>query len=153
MMFLTAKVDVKKIVIAVVAVLALILGLVALFSGGGEATQTAAAGVSDNNARVEFLKGKGWEVKTSPKESSQVRIPQSATDVYQKYNDLQKSQGYDLTTYAGKTVMRYVYEVTNFPNATSPVYATLLVYKNQIIGGDITDTAPQGQIRSLTKNS
>ncbi len=148
-MFLTAKVDVKKIVIAVVAVLALILGLVALFGGGEKTAETAAPGVSDNSARVEFLKSQGWEVKTSPKESGQVRIPQSATDVYRRYNDLQKSQGYDLTVYAGKTVMRYVYEVTNYPDATEPVYATILVYKNQIIGGDITDTSPKGTIRGF----
>ena len=152
-MFLTAKVDVKKIVIAVVAVLALILGLVALLGGGEKTAETAAPGASDNGARVEFLKSQGWEVKTSPKESGQVRIPQSATDVYRRYNDLQKSQGYDLTVYAGKTVMRYVYEVTNYPDATEPVYATILVYKNQIIGGDITDTSPKGTIRGLAKDS
>jgi hypothetical protein len=29
------------------------------------------------------------------------------------------------------------------------VYATLLVYKNQIIGGDITDTAASGRIHGF----
>ena len=71
--------------------------------------------------------------------------------MYSRYNDLQKSQGYDLSQYAGKTVMRYVYEVTNYPNAEQPVYATLLVYKNQIIGGDITNTAAKGAIQGLKK--
>ena len=47
--------------------------------------------------------------------------------------------------------MRYVYLVNNFPGATEPVYATLLVYKNQIIGGDITNTAAQGAVQSLKK--
>ena len=47
--------------------------------------------------------------------------------------------------------MRYVYKVENFPGATEPVYATLLIYKNQIIGGDITDTAAKGMIQSLKK--
>jgi len=54
-----------------------------------------------------------------------------------------------LTQYAGKQVMRYVYEVTNFPGAEQPVYATLLVYKNQIIGGDITNTADKGAIQGI----
>jgi hypothetical protein len=45
--------------------------------------------------------------------------------------------------------MRYVYRINNYPGATEPVYATLLVYKNQIIGGDITDTSAKGQIRGF----
>ena len=45
--------------------------------------------------------------------------------------------------------MRYVYKITNFPGATEPVYATLLVYKNQIIGGDITDTSAKGVIQGF----
>ena len=45
--------------------------------------------------------------------------------------------------------MRYVYKINNYPGATEPVYATLLVYKNQVIGGDITDTAAKGRIRGF----
>ena len=69
--------------------------------------------------------------------------------MFERYNALQKSQGYDLSEYAGKKVMRYVYKINNYPGATEPVYATLLVYKNQIIGGDVTDTAAQGKIRGF----
>ena len=71
------------------------------------------------------------------------------SEVFERYNKLQKSQGCDLSTYAGKNVMRYVYKVENFPNATEPVYATVLVYKSQIIGGDITDTAAGGKVQAL----
>ena len=45
--------------------------------------------------------------------------------------------------------MRYVYKINNFPGATEPVYATLLVYKNEVIGGDVTDTCPGGQVRTF----
>ena len=152
-MFFTAKVDVKKIVIAVIAVVAVIVGLIALLGGNDDSQATAAAAVSGNEARVEFLQNQGWEVAASPTESGQVRIPQTATDVYDRYNALQKSQGYDLTQYAGKTVMRYVYKVNNYPGATDPVYATVLVYKNQIIGGDITDTSAKGTVSALLKPS
>ena len=47
--------------------------------------------------------------------------------------------------------MRYVYKIENYPGATEPVYATLLIWKNQIIGGDITDTAANGMIQPLKK--
>jgi len=149
MMVMTAKVDMKKIIIALAAAAAVILGLVLLFGGNDDAAPTAASGVSSNDARVEFLKSFGWEVSTSPAESSQVRIPEETTEVFDRYNALQKSQGYDLSQYAGKNVMRYVYKVNNFPGATEPVYATLLVYKNQVIGGDVTDTAAKGVIQGF----
>ena len=148
MMFMTAKVDLKKIAAILAAIAVVIIALILLF-GGGDAQTTAAKPVSNNDARVGFLTSFGWEVTNSPAESSQVRIPENTTEVFDRYNQLQKSQGYDLTQYAGKNVMRYVYKVNNYPNATEPVYATVLVYKNQIIGGDITDTAAKGQIRGF----
>ncbi len=148
MMFMTAKVDIKKTLLALLAAVALIVGIIFLF-GGGDAAPTAAPGVSDNTARVQFLKSFGWEVAESPVESGQVRIPEKSTAVYDRYNALQKTQGYDLSQYAGKIVMRYVYKIQNFPGATDPVYATLLVYKNEIIGGDVTDTCPSGQVRTF----
>jgi hypothetical protein len=150
MMVMTAKVDIKKVAIILAAVVGVILAIVLLF-GGDDAAQTGANAVSNNDARVQFLKDLGWEVSTSPAESSQVRIPKEQSTVYERYNALQKSQGYDLSQYAGKTVMRYVYKINNFPGATEPVYATLLVYKNKIIGGDITNTAAKGIVQGFKK--
>ena len=146
MMFMTAKVDLKKIVIAVLAVVAVVVALFMLLGGGSDAAPTASATVSGNDARVAFLKEFGWDVSASPTESGQVRIPQGSTEIFDRYNALQKSQGYDLSQYAGKTVMRYVYKINNYPGATDPVYATLLVYKNQIIGGDVTNTSAKGAV-------
>ena len=148
MMFMTAKVDLKKILIGLAVIAGLIAGVLWLF-GGDEDVTTTAPGVATNDGRVAFLKGFGWEVAASPVESSQVKIPKETTEVFDRYNNLQKSQGYDLSQYAGKNVMRFVYKITNYPGATEPVYATLLVYKNQVIGGDITDTAAKGQIRGF----
>ena len=153
MMVMTAKVDFKKVAIALIAAVGVIIALILLFGGNRDSTPTAATSASNNDARVQFLTDFGWDVSTSPTESSQVRIPEESTDVFDRYNALQKSQGYDLSQYAGKTVMRYVYKINNFPGATEPVYATLLVYKNQIIGGDITNTAAKGVIQGFQMQS
>jgi len=149
MMVMTAKVDKRKTAIVISAVIVAIAALILLFRG--DSTPTAAGGVTNNDGRVAFLKGFGWEVTTSPTETGQVRIPAQGNEVFERYNALQKSQGYDLSTYAGKTVMRYVYKVNNFPGATEPVYATLLIYKDQVIGGDITNTAAKGAIQGFKK--
>ncbi|MGM9548286.1 MAG: DUF4830 domain-containing protein [Faecousia sp.] len=148
MMVMTAKVNLKKIMIAIAAVAALVLALILLL-GGGNSAETSAPTASSNDERVKFLTDFGWEVTTSPAESSQVRIPEASSEMFDRYNALQKSQGYDLSKYAGKKVMRYVYKINNYPGATEPVYATLLVHKNQIIGGDVTDTAAKGKIQGF----
>jgi len=152
MMMMTAKVNIKKLLLALAAVAALIIALISML-GDKPNENTAVTTMSDNDNRVAFLESQGWQVITSPKESGQVKIPKEQTPVYSRYNDLQKTQGYDLSKYAGKTVMRYVYEVKNFPDAQQPVYATVLVYKNQIIGGDITDTGAKGKIQALKKEA
>ena len=152
MMVMTAKVDMKKVIAVLAAVAAVIIGLIALLGGNDNASAASTTiNVTTNDDRVKFLEDLGWEVTTSPAESSQVRIPKESSDVFDRYNALQKSQGYDLMAYAGKNVMRYVYKVENYPNATEPVYATLLIYKNQVIGGDITDTAATGAVQGLRK--
>ena len=149
MLVMTAKVDKKKIILVLAGAAALIAVLIMLFGGGSEATPSAAPALSTNDARVKFLTDFGWEVAASPVESGQVRIPETGSEVFDRYNALQKSQGYDLSEFAGKTVMRYVYKIKNYPGATDPVYATLLVYKDQIIGGDVTDTSAKGVIRGF----
>ena len=147
MMVMTAKVDLKKIMLALAAVAALIVALILLLGDGKDATQTAA--LSSNDGRVAFLKSFGWEVTTSPRESGQVKIPSEESEAFRRYNTLQKSQGYDLSKFAGKNVMRYVYQINNFPGATDPVYATVLVYKKEIIGGDVTQSGAKGKIQGF----
>ena len=149
MMVMTAKVNFKKVILIIAAAAALILAAILLMGGGNSSTPTAAPSVSSNDGRVLFLKNFGWDVTTSPTESGQVKIPKESSDVFSRYNMLQKSQGYDLSAYAGKSVMRYVYKINNYPGAASPVYATVLVYKDQIIGGDVTDSSPGGKIHGF----
>ena len=153
MMVMTAKVNLKKILLGLAAAAAVIIGLILLLGGNDQAAPTSAGAVTDNDARVKYLEQMGWQVHTSPAESGQVKIPTETSDVFDRYQALQKSQGFDLSQHAGQTVMRYVYEVKNYPGATDPVYATLLVHKNQVIGGDITDTSARGKVLPLKSQS
>ena len=153
MLVMTTKVDKRKLLIAAAAIVAAIAALI--FLGGSDSqptvSMTAPAAADTNDARVKFLTDLGWEVTTSPAEATEVRIPRSDDEVFARYNELQKSQGYDLFRYAGKKVMRYVYQINNYPGAQEPVYATLLVYKDKIIGGDITDTTPGGKVQGFAQ--
>ena len=149
MMVMTTKVDFKKVLAALAAAAAVIIALIMLLGGNDSAQPTDAPSMASNEGRIAFLKNLGWDVNASPAESGQVRIPQEPSEVFNRYNDLQKSAGYDLQPYIGKTAMRYVYKITNYPGTTDPVYATLLVLNGEIIGGDITDTAAKGTMHPL----
>ena len=149
MMVMTAKLNFKKIMMLLGTVFALILAAVLLMGGGEESETSSAPSMAGNPERVQFLTDMGWEVKPQPVEACQVKMPKEVSPVYDRYNNLQKSQGYDLTDYAGKKAMRYVYEISNYPGAKAPVYGTLLIWGDKIIGGDVTDTGAGGKIRGL----
>ena len=100
--------------------------------------------VKTNEDRVEFLSGFGWTVSEQPLESEEVTIPDEFDTVFIEYNNLQKLQGLDLSNYKRKDVMRYTYEVKNYPDYEGKVYANLLIYKNRVIGGDICSAAYDG---------
>ena len=88
MMVMTAKVNLKKVMIALAAVAALIVALILLLGGGGDSAETSAPTASSNDGRVKFLTDLGWDVTTSPTDSSQVRIPAASSDVFERYNAL-----------------------------------------------------------------
>lgn len=151
MFMMTAKVDKKRLCVFLAAVLA-VTALVCFFARGESTEEAEGTPVSmeSNEARVEFLSAQGWEVASAPVQTQPVRIPEETNEVLERYNTLQKTQGYDLSRYAGKVVTRYVYEVSNYPDASEPVYATLLVYKDRVVGGDITETAANGSVHPLS---
>ena len=84
MMAMTAKVDLKKIMLILTAVAALILALLMLIGEGDTATQTAAPSLSANDGRVKFLTDLGWDVTTSPTETSRVKIPAETSEVFDR---------------------------------------------------------------------
>ena len=102
-----------------------------------------------NDDLLAFLHRYGWEVEATPTETQEVRIPHEFNDVFTRYNDLQKEQGFDLSEFAGKTAKRYVYAVTNYPDGSSDHFATILVHKNKIIGGDVTSTGQGGSMHGF----
>lgn len=98
---------------------------------------------TDNSSRIDFLSRFGWEVDEEPTEISEITIPQEFNDVYQKYNQLQKQQGFNLEKYKGRLCKHFTYKVLNY-NGNEAVNANLIVYKNKIIGGDISSVELSG---------
>ncbi|MBE6712501.1 MAG: DUF4830 domain-containing protein [Ruminococcaceae bacterium] len=102
--------------------------------------------------RIAFLKQFGWEVETEARDVTQVTIPVKFDPIYEKYNDLQIKEGLDLEKYKGKTVKKYTYLVNNH-EYEGIVYANLLIYKDQVIGGDISSAAAGGFMHGFSKGN
>ena len=105
--------------------------------------------IKTNEDRVNFLASLGWKVAENPLEEVAVTIPDEFDAVFLEYNNLQKEMGLDLSRYKRKDVMRYTYQVENYPDYQGVVYANILVYKNKIIGGDICSADLNGFVTSL----
>lgn len=153
MMIVSAKVSKRKFLLGLLAAIGVVALLVVLCNqadatGSEEQDPIAAARAGDNDARLAFLRSFGWEVSETPVETQEARIPEEFNEVFTRYNQLQKSQGYDLEPYAGKAVKRYVYRIDNHPDGPDH-FATLLICKNKIIGGDVTGTGAGGRIHSF----
>lgn len=105
-----------------------------------------------NEDRLAFITSKGWQVSDENPETVDIIIPSEFDNIYEKYNVIQKQQGFDLTKYKGKKVSRYTYVIKNYPaKQDSPVNINLLVYDEVIIGGDVCSTALGGFIHGFAK--
>ena len=99
--------------------------------------------------RINFLKQFGWEIKGEAIESESVTIPAEFDKIFGGYNEIQKRQGLDLARYKGKEMMRYTYEISNYPNYDGKVMANLLVYRGKVVGGDICSADVKGFIHGF----
>ena len=150
MMVVTAKVKKKNLLIIGAAILAILILL--LWPGKKDQVQEPSVQtpeVSTNEDRVKFLESYGWQVSSEPIETGRVRVPEEENEIFIRYNKLQQSQGYDLRQYAGKVIDRYVYEILNSPQESGNCKATVFVYKDQIIGGDISGGRPGGKMHGF----
>lgn len=158
MVIMTAKVSKSKLLALGLIVLVAVILLVVCLSGSNNAPEaateqsvpTAPSELRTNDDRVAYLASFGWDVRPEPTQTQEVRIPTDPSDVFERYNDLQLSQGFDLHEYAGKSVRRYVYEITNYPDTEDTYYATLLIYKNAVIGADVCSSAQGGTMHGLS---
>ncbi len=97
--------------------------------------------IKSQGDRISFLSDCGWQADAESERKTEVTIPEEFDEIYSEYGEMQKKEGLDLEKYKGKRVTMYTYSVTD---GESNAVATLLIYKNNIIGGDISSADPGG---------
>ena len=148
MFIMTAKFSRRRAALSAVCLLALIALSVALL-GRGEGPKTDAMKADTNDARVDYLHSYGWEVESEPVETLTVPLPDELVEPYLSYNALQLEQGFDLSALCGKTLERYTYTVTNYPDHVGSCQADLYVCDGAVVAGDIVCTGEKGFMAGL----
>ena len=154
MFIVTAKIR-KGRIAAVALAAAVVCGVLltgSVLAEGRDAAASAAVspkGIKTNEDRIAYLSSYGWMVSDQPVSVEELIIPEEFDDTYSQYLELQATQGFDLTEYAGKRVKRYTYQVNNYPTGESGIQAGLLIYKNTVIGGDVLSAQLGGFIHGL----
>ena len=116
MLIWTARFSKKKAVCTVI-IAGLVMALLIVLTGRMPDSEPAQQPeLTTNEERVSYLDSLGWQVA---------------------YNELQLTQGFDLTPYCGKQLSRYTYTVTNYPNRQDGVQVNLYLYENRPVAGDI----------------
>jgi hypothetical protein len=142
------------LLLAATALVALIVFVPAYDVAAEAGVQINYDNVKTNEDRVKFLGQFGYNVSGEPVESVEVTLPSEFDRVFSGYNELQKAQGLDLSKYKNKAVMRYTYEITNYPtDSGAKVWANVIVWRGRVIGGDVCSADPSGFIHGFERAS
>ncbi len=141
------------LLLASVAVLAALIAVIPEYGEAGDAALASVdyADVKTNEDRISFISGFGYEVEKDTYITENVTIPESFDSAYDRYNDIQRSQGLNLKKYKGKNATRYSYYVKNYDGYDGKVLITLLVYKDRVIGGDVTGIDGEGFVHGFER--
>ena len=107
--------------------------------------------IKSNDDRINFAKQFGWDVDPQALNEQEVQIPKEFDKIFSAYNEIQRRQGLDLSSFKKKSVMRYTYAIKNYPNYDGEVYINILVYRNTVIGGDVCSADVNGFVHGFER--
>lgn len=155
------SVNSKKLFKIVLPCAALVVGVAlafVLFGSKEETKETDANAISfkasTKDERLLFISQFGWAVDEEPEEVREIVIPDEFDEVYERYNEIQKKQGLDLSLYKGKRVKRWTYIIRNYPGYSKEddcVRINLLVFDGCVVGGDVCSIELDGFMHTFEK--
>lgn len=152
--------NIKKIVIAVLILALVFTGAYFLINKSSESKNAVKNGINTkagtNEERIAFISQFGYEVNEEPVKIEEVIIPEEFDETYENYNEIQKSQGFDLEKYKGFRVKKWTFEVTNYKGYEGKdgvIEINLLIYDSLVIGADIQCLEQDGFLKPLNEKS
>ncbi len=129
--------------------LCIILGLIVIaivLIGMLSSVKSGERKVSTNAERCEYIKELGYNIDETAISVKEIIIPQSFSDVYTRYNSLQKRAGFDLTPFKGEKATVYTYGINE------ERVVNIIISDNKVIGGDVSSVKIDGEMLPLERN-
>ncbi len=120
--------------------------LCAFLVEGAIITRVENRDIRNPDERIAYLESIGIKVDADSLCEEEIKIPEEFSGVYKKYNDLQKTAGFNLEEYKGIIVTKYTYKVLCDDDN---IFVNMLCYKGRVIGGDISSAILGGETRPL----
>lgn len=146
-------VKIKNILKVLLTVLVIAAAVFALVYAVNRLIKPASRSLTDEAEMIAYLNSLGWETSEAAINCREVTVPEEWNDVYEKYNELQKQQGFDLSKYRGKKAVIYSFSVLNYDGKPENMVANLLICDGRLIGGDVSCTELGGFMQGLAKNN
>lgn len=105
------------------------------------------------DGREAYLNSLGWEIDRDSESFRTVVVPDVLEGIMLQYNRMQLAQGYDLNNHLGESCRQYSYELTNYTDSDGTVLVTLYVQDGELIAADIHNTAVNGFMHGLKRNT
>ena len=134
--------------------LTVLIGAIAFGNSAVEASASVGvkfSGVKTNEDRLEFISRFGIEVAGEPAEVKSFTVPENFDKVLSGYNELQKSQGLDISRYKNKKVTRYTYEIDGYGDYKGKAFVNLIIYRNTVVACDVSSADNGGFVEPLVK--
>ncbi len=156
MVIMSMKLNRMWLRIVAVVVIVLVVGLVVWnIANPGETSEAGAVAsvesvkLKTNEDRAAFIRSYGWEVSDAAVEVVEVEVPKPLDEFFRAYAELQKSHGLDFEKYEGKKLVRWSYEVLNYPVEDLAVQVNLYLYKERLVACDVSSTDGDGFMHSI----
>ena len=142
-----------KFFAVIVLTLSVLIGAIAFGSAAVEASASVSvkfSGVKTNEDRLAFIAQCGIEAEGEPSEVKSFTVPDNFDKVLVGYNEIQKSQGLDISKYKNKKVTRYTYEIDGYGEREQKAFVNLIIYRNTVVACDVS-SADGGFVDPLVK--
>lgn len=127
--------------------------VIVLICGEIYAVSNTDCDAATNAERITYIQKAGYSVLSNQPETKLVTIPETFSDVYNNYNNIQLISGYDLSLYKGCAVTVYTYSIEAPNGYSGECVCNIMVYNDRVIGGDVSSAALGGFMLPIKNKS
>lgn len=100
---------------------------------------------STNAIRTEYIESLGYNIDETALSAKDIVIPEKFSEVYEKYNTLQRKAGFDLSVFKGREACVYTYSAKD----SEDTVINLIIIDGCIVGGDVSSVRLDGEMQPL----